>query len=176
MQRLFWRTLGAIAFCVAYFFLFQRWLGPLVWVFLAVVVGVAFTRILIDAAAEFGWSLKVLAFDRLGGQHFQFQNHTIDVIEDADHCRWIATDTVRKIVGQLASDYALAQLFPVGHQLMGKRQKGHLRDDALIAHLSQATAPQAIKFKNWAERNIAYPARTTRQRKGITVPAPNSEI
>jgi hypothetical protein len=72
-------------------------------------------------------------------------------------------------VGQLASDEALATLFPSGHQRLGHSQKGYLRDDALVTHLANATTPQAIKFKNWVERNVAFPARRIRQRKGIAI-------
>ena len=51
MNSLFGRTVGAILVCVVFYALTQRLLGPVVWLFLAVVIGVAFSRILIDVAA-----------------------------------------------------------------------------------------------------------------------------
>jgi hypothetical protein len=170
MSSLIGRTLGAVAVCAGFYALTHRLLGPVVWPLLAVVIGIAFSRILIDVFAELGWGLRRLQLEPLAGTHYKFQNFTVHVIEDDDHCRWVATQEVRKIVGQLVSDQLLAQMFPSGYQRLGKAQNGYLRDDALIAHLAQATTPQAIKFKNWVERNIAFPARKIRQRKMIVVP------
>jgi hypothetical protein len=169
MANLIWRSLGAVAVCGGFYLLTNRLLGPVVWVFLALVIGISFSRILIDATAELSWWSRRLALEPLAGIHYKFQTFRVHVVEDEDHCRWIATEEVRKIVGQLASDQALAKLFPSGHQYLGKNKKGYLRDDALITHLANATTPQAIKFKNWAERNVAFPARKIRQRKGIAI-------
>ncbi|MCF8167716.1 MAG: hypothetical protein K9K38_08550 [Rhodoferax sp.] len=107
------------------------------------------------------------------GNHYQYLGWRIELLEDEFHYRWIATERVRTIVGQLASDHALGQIFRTGHQMEGK--KGYLRDDALVAHLANATTPQAIKFKNWAERNIAFPARKVRERLGIKESDPCSD-
>ena len=169
MANLIWRSVAAVAVCGGFYLLTNRLLGPIVWLPLAVVIGVAFSRILVDATAEWGWQMRRATLQPLAGIHYKFQTFTIHVIEDEDHCRWIATEEVRKVVGQLASDEALAALFPSGHQRLGKNQKAYLRDDALVAHLANATTPQAIKFKNWAERNVAFPARKIRQRKGIAI-------
>jgi hypothetical protein len=172
MKSLLGRTIGAVLACTAFYFLTYRLLGPIEWLILAVVIGLAFTRIVIDATAEFSWQFRSLRLKSLGGTHYQFQNFTINVLEDESHCRWVATDEIRKIVGQLAGDQALAKIFPSGHQFLGKSPRGYLRDDALIEHLAHATTPQAIKFKNWAARNIAYPANKTRERLGIKLDAP----
>jgi hypothetical protein len=175
MKTLLGRTIGAVLACTGFYFLTYRLLGPIVWLFLAVVIGIAFSRILIDATAEFSWQFRSLRLKSLGGTHYKFQNFSINVVEDEDHCRWVATDEIRQIVGQLAGDQALAKIFPSGHQRMGKGDKGYLRDDALIAHLANATTPQAIKFKNWAQRNIAYPASKTRERAGIKIAAASAD-
>jgi hypothetical protein len=113
--------------------------------------------------------------ESFSGNYYQFQSFRLHIVEDDDHCRWIATEKIREIVGQLASDHTLAQLFPTGHQCLGDEQKGHLRDDAVIAHLGSANTPQAIKFKNWIERNVAFPARRIRQRKGIVIRAASAQ-
>lgn len=169
MANLIWRTIGATAVCAAFYALTNRLLGPVVWVYLAMVIGITFSRIIIDTAAEISWWVRRLTLEPLGGTHYQFQTFTVHVVEDDDHCRWIATDEARKIVGQLAGDNTLAQLYPCGHQFLGKDNRGYLRDDALIAHLMSSSTPQGIKFKNWVERNIAFPARKVRQRKGIFI-------
>ena len=62
-----------------------------------------------------------------------------------------------------------------GRRLEPAGRRRRAADDALVAHLSNATTPQAIKFKNWAQRNIAYPANKTRERLGIKLAAPTSD-
>ena len=167
MNSLFGRTVGAALVCWGFYALTERLLGPVVWLFVAVVMGVAFSRILIDVAADLGWRARQQPLKHLSGTHYQFQNHVVHVLEDDDHCRWLATDEIRKIVNGLVSDAFLAAKFPNGYQSRGKNKHGYLRDDALVAHLAALQEPLAIKFKNWVEHSIALPARTVRKRKGI---------
>ncbi len=176
MTSLLWRILGASAVCVGYYFLTRNLLGPVVWVFLAVVIGMAFSRILIDLMAELSWSLRAAVLEGLGGEYYQYQDWRLQVLEDESHCRWVPVDEVRKIVGNLASDRTLAHVYLSGCLPMGKPPKPHLRDDALLAHLAHAPSIRSIKFKNWAERNIAFPARTTRKRLGIQLADPTREL
>jgi hypothetical protein len=141
----------------------------LFWVLILPVYGVFFSYLFWELGAETYHALRSAAIKPLNGQYYQYMSWRLHILEDDDRCRWVATDEVRCIVGHLASDQALAQIYPTGHQYMGKKQGGYLRDDVLLTHLAQATTPQAIRFKNWAERNIAFPARTQRQRLGIRI-------
>ncbi len=169
------RIIRSGAVCIVYYWLFKDLFGPAVWIFLAALAAQLFKRIVVDLLAEMGWQMRRATLEPLSGKHYQFQNFQFQVIEDDDHCRWIPTDKVRQVVGQLASDEALAKLFPSGHQRLGDEQKGHLRDDALVAHLAGAHSSQAIKFKNWIERNVAFPARRIRERKGVVIRAATAE-
>ncbi len=174
MARLLARTAGAIAVCVGFYFLTRNLLGPVVWVMLALVIGVAFSRILIDALAELGWGMRVAALGKLSGHHYEYQKWDVQVWEDESHCRWVPTARIREIVGNLASDQALAQIYPSGWQALGNPPMGHLRDDALVIHLAQASLTPAIKFKNWAERNINFPAEKMRKRMGVHLQPPTT--
>ena len=169
------RIIRSSALCSAYYWLTKDLLGPVEPLFLAVAIGASFSRIIIDLVAEMSWLFRRSMMESMGGTYYQFQNFRLQVVEDDDHCRWIATEKIREIVGQLASDHTLAQLFPTGHQRLGDEQKGYLRDDAVMAHLASANTPQAIKFKNWIERNVAFPARKIRQRQGIVIRAATAE-
>ena len=169
MNSLFGRIVGASLLCWAYYALTERLLGPVVWLFVALLIGAAFSRILIDVAANLGWRVRQRQLKSLSGTHYRFQSNIVHVFEDDDCCRWLATDEVRKIVSGLVSDSLLAEKFPTGYQSLGKAARGHLRDDALVAHLADLQDSQAIKFKNWVEHSIALPARTVRKRKGIHI-------
>ncbi|HEY8905432.1 MAG TPA: hypothetical protein VIM63_05265, partial [Rhodoferax sp.] len=108
MNSLFGRTVGATLVCWVYYALTNRLLGPLVWLFLAVLIGAAFTRILIDVFAELGSWARHQQLKSMSGTHYEFQNNVIHVFEDDDCCRWLATDEIRKIVSGLVSDALLA--------------------------------------------------------------------
>jgi hypothetical protein len=169
------RIIRSGAVCIVYYWLFKDLLGPILWIVLAALAAQLFKRIVVDLLAETGWQMRRAALEPLNGKHYQFQNFQLQVVEDDDHCRWIPTAKVRQIVGQLASDEALLRLFPSGHRRLGDQQEGYLRDDALVAHLAGAHSSQAIKFKNWIERNVAFPARKIRERKGIVIRAATAE-
>jgi len=129
-------------------------------------VGFAFSRIIIDFFAELGWVLHTKALEGVSGHHYQYLGFHIQIREDEDGCRWIPVDDLRRIVGNLASDNSLAHRYPSGFERMGKPEIAYLRDDALMTHLAEAPSARSIKFKNWAERNIAFPARKTRKSRG----------
>ena len=50
---------------------------------------------------------------------------------------------------------------------MGEPAQPHFSDDALITHLSKERAPEALRFRHWAEREIAFPAQRLREHLGI---------
>jgi hypothetical protein len=160
------RIIRSSAVCIVYYWLFKDLFGPAVWIFLAALAAQLFKRIVVDLLAEMGWQMRRATLEPLHGSFYQFQNFQLQVVEDDDHCRWIPTEKVRQIVGQLASDEALAKLFPSGLQRLGDEQKGYLAG----AHSSQA-----IKFKNWIERNVAFPARKIRERKRVVIRAATAE-
>jgi len=163
----FAQCLMASAACIGFYFLTRQLLGQVVWVFLAVLVGVLFSRIVINAAAELGWQLRRMAIRPMEDQNYQFHGVPLRVIECEEHCRWILSDDIRRVLHHFPNDATLQRLFPVGFACMGERQRAYLRDDALLHYLSQA-----IRFKVWVDRNLAAPARKIRQRKGILVTTP----
>ena len=111
------------------------------------------------------YRLRHAALNAVPGDFYDYRGIPIRIIEDIDHARWIPAAALRKAANMTVSDEFLAQRYPSGWQLFSKR--GHLRDDALMAYLSSASGVKAIQFKNWAQRNIAYPAEKTRKRLGI---------
>lgn len=111
------------------------------------------------------YRLRHAAFDAVPGYFYDYHGIPVRVIEDFEHARWIPVAMLRKTAGVTVSDELLAQRYPTGWRVLNKH--AHLRDDALMGYLSTASSTEAIKFKNWAQRNIAYPAQKTRERLGI---------
>ena len=165
MHRYLWRLIGATVVCAIYVVLMFKFIGAIGLVLSAPLIGVAFTRLVIDAAAELGWRARSAVLAPLSGNHYVYQGFSLRVVQDEDHGRWMSTHDIRRIVGHGATDKALSQTYPSGwHVFDGK---GHLRDDALMHYLDREPSSRAVKLRNWAERSIAFPARTERKRRGI---------
>jgi hypothetical protein len=165
MHTYLWRLIGALVVCAIYIVVMFKFIGPIGLVLSAPLIGIAFTRLVIDAAAEMGWRVRSSVLAPLSGKHYVYLGFQLRMVEDDDFGRWLAMDDVRRMVGNGATDKALAQSYPSGwHVFDGK---GHLRDDALMLYLAREPSSRAVKLRNWVERSIAFPARTERKRRGI---------
>ena len=134
--------------------------------------GLALARPLLDLASDLRHQMRARVWKPLEGRHFVFRGIPVQVLEDADHRRWVRAADVRAIVGHTATNGALALSYPSGWRVMGRPAEPHFSDDALIAHLAKESSPEALRFRHWAERQIAFPAQRLRERLGIRVPAP----
>jgi hypothetical protein len=175
MKQILLRALVAITLCslvsaAAYYFL-----NIYAMVLSLPLFGLGLSRVIIDLIAELRHVSHDLAIGHLNGHFYSYCGVALHVLEDESHCRWIPTAVLRKIMGGGATDGALAVTYRNGWCAMGKPERGHLRDDALMVYLTRASSIRGIKFRNWAERNIAFPARRQRERLGIRLPALDSE-
>jgi hypothetical protein len=171
-MKLLVRALGATALCVGFYFLTRNLLGPIVWVILAPLIGVSFSRVVIDFAAAMNWEFRNAALKPYQGTYYSFQNITMNIFEDDDHCRWLPTKDLRKVLPALPSDAMLQKTYPRGFLWVHKPPQPHLRDDAVLHYLNSAQTPQGIKFKNWLDRNVVYPAVKSRNQRGIYIGLP----
>lgn len=174
MHPYVWRLVGAIVVCGVFIPVVFHFLGAVGLVLSAPLIGVAFTRLVIDAAAELGWRTRSAVLAPLSGKHYVYMQFALRIEEDDDFGRWMSTHDVRRIVGSGATDKALAQTYPGGLKHINGR--AHLRDDALMHYLGREPSTRAVKLRNWAERSIAYPARTERKRRGIYLRDPTLAV
>ncbi|OYT91895.1 MAG: hypothetical protein CFE43_10795 [Burkholderiales bacterium PBB3] len=165
MHTYLWRLIGATVVCAIYLVVVNHYFGVVALALSAPLVGIAFTRLVIDAAAELGWRVRTSVLAPLSGKHYVYQGFNLRVVQDDDFGRWLAMDDVRHIVGSGATDKALSQTYPGGWQVL--EGKGHLRDDALMHYLGREPSTRAVKLRNWVEHSIAVSARTERKRRGI---------
>lgn len=165
-----WRS----ALCAAFAWAAWRWGGLGSMVYALALFGVVLAKPLIDLASELRHGVRVAVWKPVEGRYYAYHGHRIEVVEDADHCRWVRAADVRRVVGFTASDGALALSYPSGWRAFGKPPEPHFSDEALLLHLAKERSAEAIRFKNWAEREIFFPARRERERNGIRLPAPTA--
>lgn len=150
------------------------WAGPIPALLLGGLGAFALARPILETASDTRHVLRAAALREIQGRHYAFHGRPLRVLEDADHRRWVHVDDVRAIVGFTATDGALALSYPSGFRRVGR--DALLCDDALVVHLSREPGPAALKLRQWAEREILFPARTVRARLGIRVPPPEAPL
>ena len=153
-----------IALCTVCFGLVGYWLGRYMIVFTAPAYGAAIARPLINLVANFRHGVRSAVWLPVHGTHYVFKDITIRVLEDEDDWRWVPLADVERVLGRKLNARLLAVTYPDRVELGGKPVRMHMRDDALIEHLSRLSDPVALRFRTWLERSVALPARRARQR------------
>ncbi|MGZ5204021.1 MAG: hypothetical protein ACXWCU_02620 [Caldimonas sp.] len=140
--------------------------GPGV-LFMSALFGLALARPLLELGIGIWHEMRRSNWRELEGRHFAFKGRTVRVVEDADHQRWVRLADIRAIAGFTASDAALQITYPGGWSLRGRPPEPHLSDEALLAHLAKERGPEAVRLRQWVEREIVFPARRQRERFGV---------
>lgn len=133
--------------------------------------GPLLARPLLDLAGDLRRQMRAAVWASKEGRHFVFRGTPVAVREDVDHRRWIRVADLRRIVGFTASDGALSLSYPQ-HWHSDPRGDAWLEAEAVIVHLRREPGPQALRFVQWMEREVAFAARRQRERLGIRVPPP----
>lgn len=174
MQTAIVRIAWRLALCAAIAWAVWRIGGLVPMVAVAPLVGVLLAKPLLDLASDLRHQARAQALKPVQGRHFAFRGVPVDVLEDADHRRWVRAADVRAIVGPTASNGALALSYPAGWREFGRPPVPYFSDDALLAHLAKERSPEALRFLHWVERDIAFPAQRVRERLGIRLPPPDA--
>jgi hypothetical protein len=158
-----------IALCTLVFGLIAYWLtdsifGRVMLLFVVWGYGAAVSRPLINLVANFRHTVRAGVWLPVHGTHYVFKDTTIHVLEDEDNWRWLPLADVELVLGRKLNARLLAVTYPERLELGGKPARMHMRDDAVIEHLSRLSDPVALRFRTWLERSVALPARRVRQR------------
>ncbi len=153
--------------CAGVAFAVWRLLGLVSMVLTLPLVGIALARPLLDLASDLRHATRAAVWRSVEGRHFVYRGVPVQVLEDAEHHRWVRAADVRAVVGHTASNGALALTYPSGWKAMGRPAQPHFSDSALLAHLTKERSPEALRFRQWVEREIAFPARRLRARAGV---------
>jgi len=150
------RILLRIAFrfvlcCMAAYALWLR-MGTTGFAISAPIFGVALARPIIDLFAEFSVQVKHAAMADLEGRNFQFRGVRLDIADHDDGYRWISVRDVRKVLPAMPRDAVLRSQFP------NDVKEDRIRAEALLAYLGKATETESIKFRNWLQKDVVFPA------------------
>ena len=153
-----------IALCTLCYALLAYYLGKEAVVWTSPLYGAVIARPLINWIANFRHAVRAVVWLPVHGTHYVFKGTTIHVLEDEDSWRWLPLADAERVLGRKLNARLLAITYPERLEMAGKPNRMHMRDDALIEHLSKLRDPVALRFRTWIERSVALPARHTRQR------------
>ena len=164
-----------IALCVAVFAVLVWRGGPFVAVIASPLLAAAIAYPVYNLVANIRHGIRENAWLPVHGQHYVFKSMTIHVLEDDDRCRWISLADMQKVAGVTASERALALTYPERCKQLGRAGLPHLRDDALIEHLSKESNPMALRFRTWVDGTVSKPGRKVRKSLGIRPEPPDKD-
>lgn len=159
--------LAQIALCIGAYALAGFYFGKFALVWTSPLLALGLRRPLIALASNLRYQARAYVWLPMHGHHYVFRDIRIHVVEDDDHFRWVNLADARKVVGWTANERALASAYPGRLKSLGAPAQVHMRDDALITHLGKENKPEALRFRTWLERNVAFPGRRTRKNFGI---------
>lgn len=159
------RILFRLLLCSAVTYLVWRKFGTVAFALSAPLFGVALARPIIELAGEFVLSAKQAALADLQGSHYAYHGFRLGISEDEHPYRWISVRDVRKVIPSLPRDTVLRAQFPQDLRHDPDLQGERIRAEALLAYLHKATEAESIRFRNWLEREVVFPA--ARMRGGL---------
>lgn len=163
-----------LALSVAALWLGFRFLGPIGLVAASPVVGLLLGKVVMQAASGGYRVAREAAYADVQGRYYVYRGVPVAIDEDDDGWRWLLVDDLRHLLPGLPRDPSLRHLEPQRSAADGDGRRLRLRSDALLDWLARAQADEAIRLKNWVEREVHFPspaARRARARGAVTKPA-----
>lgn len=108
-------------------------------------------------------AVKALAYRDIEGRHFEFKGRPVMVREDLDGARWLRTRDIQKVLPAFPRDALLQRIFP---DALGQAERKHglfLKAQALDNYLRDNQDDTAIRFRNWLQRDVIFPAQRAAQ-------------
>jgi hypothetical protein len=128
--------------------------------------GLALAGPLLSGLGQLPHWARRLAYRGFHGRYFEFRGRQVVVHEDLAGHRWVELNAVRALAPQLPVDLRLQRLYPRAFEPAAAQQPACLRAEELLLELRSCADPTALRFKLWLEREVAFPARTRRRRRG----------
>jgi hypothetical protein len=132
-------------------------------VLLSPLIGIAVALVFSQLLSSSLQAIRQLAYSELEGRHYAYKGRPLVVFEDPDGDRWIQTDGIRQIIPGLPRDALLARLAGTSCAV-SEAGNAVIRAQALNAYLAKNQDDVAVRFRNWLQREVIFPADTARIR------------
>ena len=121
---------------------------------------IALARPLIELASDIRHEMRRATWAPVEGRYYAFRGVAVRVVDDDSQQRWVHLADIRRIAGYTAGDNTLQVAYAAGFRRIGG--EAHLNAEALLTHLGKEKSPEALKLRQWVEREIVFPSRRER--------------
>lgn len=141
-------------------------MGPFGLIFFSPIAGICLARPLLDKMAGIYYRAKETSLQEFQGKYYSFRGTYFNIQEDEAHHRWLRTSDVRTLLPSFPRDGVLLKLCAEGlaADYSSERRDLKIRADALDKLLSTSRQLETIKFRNWLQKDVLYPAQQKRER------------
>ena len=110
--------------------------------------------------------MRWLSWIDVDGRYYEHRARWVDVVEDSGGQRFIRLGHVRQFLPDLPADATFVQLYADRTLTHGRIAHAYLRDDALLEYLAKASTDDAIKLRQWVDREVLRPGKKRREHEG----------
>ncbi len=147
-------------------------MGPFGLVFFSPIAGICLARPLLEKMAGLYDGARASALQEFQGRYFAFRGVRFDVHEDEEQQLWLKTADVRTLLPSFPRDGVLLKVCDGGLMPDHTQEQGlRVRADTLDRLLSTSRQLETIKFRNWLQKELMFPARQ-RAERNIGSPSP----
>ncbi len=130
------------------------------------VAGACLARPIFEQLTSLYAGTRAAAYRKLQGRYYAFRGVPLDIVEDVRGQRWLRTAEVRNLIASFPRDGVLRHVCPEGLRPEQDTDRPGLRIRAdTLDHLLAASRQLAtLKFRNWLQREVIFPAHRGRER------------
>ncbi|MFN4362313.1 MAG: hypothetical protein ACK4F4_16485 [Hylemonella sp.] len=140
-------------------------MGPFGLVFFSPIAGICLARPLLDKMAGVYYGARASALQEFQGKYYAFRGVRFDVHEDEQRQLWLKTADVRTLLPAFPRDGVLLKVCDSGLMPDRTEEQGmRVRADTLDRLLSTSRQLETIKFRNWLQKEVIFPARQKAER------------
>ncbi|MBL8328649.1 MAG: hypothetical protein JNJ71_07330 [Rubrivivax sp.] len=141
-------------------------------VLLSPLIGFALAPLLGSLLGHSVDAMKAAAIRDIDGQHYEYKGRPLVVVEDLQGDRWIQIKGLRSILRALPRDEVLLRI-AAEDVARGEGSRALLfRAQGLNAYLQRNQDDNAVRFRNWLQREVIFPAEKAKRRNAAVAPMP----
>jgi len=145
---------------------FHRFFGATGFLMAAPLWGALLALPILDSFGAGARALRWLSWIDVDGRYYAHRARWVDVVEDTGGQRFIRLDHVRQFLPGLPADATFIHLYTDRTLTHGRLAHAYLRDDAVLEYLAKASSDDAIKLRQWVDREVLRPGKKRREYEG----------
>ena len=121
-------------------------------------VALALAPLVVGFLAASVRAVREVAYRDIQGKHFAYKGHRFRIQQDLTGNRWVRVRDIRGVVPDFPRDQVLVRMATDAIARPEGERDLYFQAGALDDYLSRSHAGATIRFRNWLEREVIFPA------------------